>query len=263
MFGKVLGFAGGFALGGPLGAVVGTLLGHAVDRSIPKTAKADARPEKPRAAAPPPRRQPAAETPPPREVEIRNLVIALGAKIAKADGAVSRDEIAALKKVFQTPADQADAVGRVFNEAKRTVDGYEAAAASLGRLLAREPLRRERVLDGLFAIAMSDGVLHQTEARMLHTIAARMGIDKAGFARIRGKHQPKSAPRRNAAYDALGVTPEATDAEIKARYRALIRALHPDVLAARRAPEDEIAAANAKLADINAAYDKIAKARGL
>jgi DnaJ like chaperone protein len=60
-------------------------------------------------------------------------VIALGAKMAKADGVVTRDEVIAFKEVFKVPEREMENVSRIFNLAKQDVVGYEAYAISLRR----------------------------------------------------------------------------------------------------------------------------------
>jgi DnaJ like chaperone protein len=116
IWGKIIGGAAGFfALGGPLGALLGALAGHAIDKQM----EPDLPPEQPddRRAT--------------REIAFTIAVIALGAKMAKADGTVSRAEVAAFKQVFKIPPDEINNVARVFDLAKRDVAGFDAYARQL------------------------------------------------------------------------------------------------------------------------------------
>jgi DnaJ like chaperone protein len=187
-------------------------------------------------------------------------MIALGAKMAKADGLVTVDEVAAFKEVFQVPPDELENVARVFNLAKRDVAGFDAYARQIMRLFGAKPQLLEDVIDGLFHIAKADGRLDQSELAYLERVAGLFGFGEREFARIRARHMrlPKEDP-----YIILGIEPGLSDAELKKHYRRLVRANHPDRHMAAGVPPELIDIANKKLATINAAYRSIARARGL
>ena len=96
IWGKIIGGVGGFAVGGPLGALIGAAAGHAVDRV--------------RAA-----REAEAEADATKSIAFTIAVVALGAKIAKADGRVTRAEVNAFKDVFHVPPHELRNVSRVFD----------------------------------------------------------------------------------------------------------------------------------------------------
>jgi len=242
IWGKILGGAAGFALGGPLGALIGGLAGHAVDRM---------RAEDKAAAAP------ADGT---KEVAFTIGVIVLGAKMAKADGVVTREEVAAFREVFHVPQDEMRNVARVFDRARRDAEGFEPYARQIAKLFAGNSAVLEDLLDGLFHIAKADNVLHPAEDAFLREVAAIFGFDAAGYERIKASHIEAASADP---YQILGVDPALPNAELKKRYRALIREHHPDRLIAAGMPAEFVALANEKLATINAAFDRIAKARGL
>jgi DnaJ like chaperone protein len=187
-------------------------------------------------------------------------MIALGAKMAKADGLVTVDEVAAFKEVFQIPPDELENVARVFNLAKRDVAGFDAYARQIARLFGAKPQLLEDVIDGLFHIAKADGRLDQSELAYLERVAGLFGFGEREFARFRARHMrlPKEDP-----YIILGIEPGLSDAELKKHYRRLVRANHPDRHMAAGVPPELIDIANKKLATINAAYRSIARARGL
>lgn len=238
IWGKIAGAATGLAIGGPLGALLGGLAGHyAIDRENDEAADIHE-----------------------REVAFSMGVIALGAKMAKADGVVTKDEVSAFKDVFKVPDSELKNVARLFNLAKKDVAGYESYAKQLARLFQDDRETLKAVLDGLFHIAKADEVIHPSEEDYLASVARIFGFSDTEFAYIRARHVQA---KERSPYDVLEVDPSISDAELKKRYRELVRENHPDRLMARGVPEEFIEIANNKIAAINQAYDEIAKERGL
>jgi DnaJ like chaperone protein len=199
-------------------------------------------------------------TPPEKSLAFTIGVIALGAKMAKADGIVTGDEVAAFKRVFHVPQKELAGVARVFNLAKRDVAGYQAYARQLTRLFAGGHQILEDVLDSLFYIAKADGAVHEREVHYLEDVAGIFGFDAGDFTRIKARH---ILPEGADPYAILGLERSAHDEEIKRRYRKLVRENHPDVHIAAGMPEELIGIANERLARINAAYEEIARERVL
>jgi DnaJ like chaperone protein len=192
-------------------------------------------------------------TPPEKSVAFTIGMIALGAKMAKADGVVSEVEIAAFKQVFHIPEGELKAVARVFNLAKQDTAGFETYARQIARLFDAQHAILETVLDGLFHIAKADDAFHPGEHGFLRQVAEIFGFTAADFARIRARHVAvKDDP-----YLILGVSPEAEEEEIRRRYRALVREYHPDRHIAAGLPEEMIEIATERLQTINEAYDRI------
>jgi DnaJ like chaperone protein len=185
-------------------------------------------------------------------------VIALGAKMAKADGMVTRDEVIAFKEVFKVPEGEMENVSRVFNLAKQDVVGYEAYANQLASLLKGNRKLLEDVLEGLFHIAMADGVFHPNEEQFLADVAQRFGFTRTQFNYIKARHvsAAKSDP-----YEVLGITPDIDDDTLKSHYRKLVLDNHPDRMIARGVPSEFVSLATKKVAAINAAYEELAKER--
>jgi DnaJ like chaperone protein len=129
-------------------------------------------------------------------------VIALGAKMAKADGVVTRDEVNALKEVFKIPAGEMKNVANIFNMAKQDVTGYQAYAEQLAAMLKGNRRLLEDVLEGLFHIAKADQVLHPREVEFPAEVAKRFGISKTEFSYLKARHVVVT--KRNP-YDVLGV----------------------------------------------------------
>lgn len=245
IWGKIIGGAAGFALGGPLGALLGAIAGHAVD--VRRDQMEDDQPALDERSAT-------------KQIAFTIAVIVLGAKMAKADGIVSRAEVAAFKEVFHVPQHELANVGKLFDQAKNDPAGFEPYAKQVARMFHKGHPVLEELLDGLFHIAKADGRVHEAEVAYLKKVALLFGFDEAEFARIRESHlgADKADP-----YTVLGTTRTASNEEIKLAWRKLVRDNHPDKLMAQGLPVEFVAMANDKLATINAAYDRVAKERGI
>ncbi len=242
IWGKILGGAAGFAIGGPIGALIGVGAGHVADRTVQTLS----------GQAPGGRMA--------RQIAFTTAVVVLGAKMAKADGVVTRDEIAAFREVFQVPSGDVKQVARLFDIAKQDAAGFEPYARQLRDMFRGEPAILEALLDALFHIAKADGQYHPGEKAWLEEVAGLFGFSEADFRRIEAKHtvRPEDDP-----YTILGIDPDAGDDEARAAWRAQIREHHPDKLIAEGLPQEFIDAANDHIAKINAAWDAIRKERGL
>jgi DnaJ like chaperone protein len=195
---------------------------------------------------------------PERDVAFTVGVVALSAKMAKADGVVSPLEVEAFKRVFQTSPSEADNVARVFKLAKQDVAGYQSYADEIAKLLKDDRKLLQDVLEGLLHVAAADGVLHPQEDAYLSDVATRFGFSPSEYRFFRARFISDGCNP----YDVLKLSPSATDAEIKAQHRKLVVDNHPDKLMGRGVPAEFVEIATRKLAAINAAYDTIARERG-
>ena len=196
---------------------------------------------------------------PQKDVAFTIAVIALSAKMAKSDGIVSPLELSAFREVFRFAPEEAANVENVFNLAKQDTAGYTAYADQISGLLKDDRKLLQHVLEGLLHVAASDGILHPREDEFLQSIAARFGFSDSEFRFFRARFV---ADHGNP-YDALRLTPDASDAEVKAQYRKLVLDNHPDRLMANGVPAEFLELATRKIAAINVAYDAIARERGL
>ena len=243
VWGKIVGGAAGFALGGPLGGILGAVAGHAVDRM-----RADVH-----RCGPEPVGEDAT-----KRIAFTIAVVVLGAKMAKADGRVTKDEVGAFREVFQIPPDQVKNVGRLFDQARRDAGGFEPYARQIGRMFADNPAVLEELLDGLFYIARADGSVAEPELEYLEAVARIFGFSEAEWLRIKAANM---GPDHSDPYEILGVSHDAADDEIKSAHRRLVLENHPDRLVAQGMPQEFIDLANEKLATINAAYDRVRELR--
>ncbi len=198
-------------------------------------------------------------TPPEQNAAFTMAVIALGAKMAKADGVVVGVEVEAFDHVFSHAREDARRVHALFDLAQRDVAGFESYANQIAGLLADRPHILTMVVESLFHIATADRALHPAEDAFLRRVAEIFGMSASTYRHVRAQFvRDPGSP-----YDVLGLSPQVSDGELRARYRQLVRENHPDVLAGQGVSPDLVVVADRKLAAINAAYAEIAAERGL
>ena len=193
-----------------------------------------------------------------RKVAFSVAIIALSAKMAKADGVVSQAEIAAFRQILEIPPEEMRNVFRLYDIAKEDIAGFDVYAARLRALCEDENGNCQLlgdVLDGLFHIAKADGLVHERELAFLEEIAAIFGLDAAAFTRLRDRHI--AGPDNP--YAVLGLDADASAAETRSQYLTLVKENHPDRLAARGVPDEFMFIASERMKAINDAYSKIAK----
>jgi DnaJ like chaperone protein len=239
IWGKILGGVGGFAIGGPLGAIIGAVAGHAVDRMR------DAQQQNDDAT---------------KTIAFTIGVVVLGAKMAKADGKVTPEEVAAFKQMFRVPQEEVANVARVFDQARKDSSGFEPYARQIAAMFKGNDAVLEELLYCLTFIARADGRLTPDETAYLHAISRIFELDEAAFERITAiRYEPDRADP----YQVLGVPRTISNDALKAAYRKLVREHHPDRLIAQGMPAEFIELANRKLAAINVAYDAVSAQRGI
>jgi DnaJ like chaperone protein len=240
VWGKVIGALAGFVLGhGLLGMLAGALAGHWVDSWF---ARRFPNPEMVR-----------------RKQVFLTAVTCLAAKLSKADGPVNRAEVDAFKAQFRFGPGEMTDVARLYDEAKLDAAGFEPYARSLRENFAAEPFLLAEIFGALFRIAAVDGGPNDAEMRVLERVAEILGLS------FHAQYDPPPRTRTasgNDPYSVLKVPRNAPMSEIKAAWRKLSREHHPDNLIAKGVPEDYVAIANQKMAEINAAYDAIRQERG-
>ena len=187
-------------------------------------------------------------------------MIALSAKMAKADGVVTHDEVIVFQDLFEVPPGEERNVTRLFNLAKQDVAGYDAYARQIASLFEDERDVLEDIIDGLFMIAAADGIMHKREMLYLEHVADIFEIPERCFERIKMGHVQ---PDEQDPYTILEADRGMTDDEIKSHYRQLVRENHPDRLIARGVPEEFVRISTDKLAAINTAWSQVQIERGL
>ncbi|MFZ7090115.1 TerB family tellurite resistance protein [Primorskyibacter sp. 2E233] len=193
-------------------------------------------------------------SPPERTIAFTIAVIALSAKMAKADGLVTRDEVSAFREVFAiAPEDEAGAA-KVFNLARQDVAGFEEYAMRIEKMFGTGSPTLCDLMEGLFHIAMADGQYHPNEDAFLERVAEIFGMEKARFMAVRARFVPNADQDP---YTVLGVTHDMPLEAIRKHYRQLVRESHPDVMIARGVPEEAVQLSQKRLVDINRAWKEI------
>ena len=192
--------------------------------------------------------------PPERSVAFTIAVIALGAKMAKADGRVTTAEVAAFREVFVIAPDELDNAARVFDLARTDVAGFEDYARRIARMFAGDAATLRDVMEGLFHIAVADGSYHPAEEGFLRRVAAIFALPDAEFRALRARFAPGSPMD---CYDVLGVTPDTPLDAVRAAWREAVREGHPDRLIARGLPPEAVRLAEQRLIAVNRAWEAI------
>ena len=197
--------------------------------------------------------------PPERSVAFTIAVIALGAKMAKADGNVTRDEVTAFRRIFAIPRKDEASAARVFNLARQDVAGFDAYAGKIRAMFQvddRDVLTD--LMEGLFHIALADGQYHPNENEFLAKVAGSFGLDDRCFRTLRARFV-EGALRDP--YDILGVTADTPLDVVRKAWHDAVKSSHPDVMIARGVPPEAMRLAKGRLQAINAAWEEISARR--
>lgn len=197
-------------------------------------------------------------TPPERSVAFAIAVIALGAKLAKADGRVTRDEVTAFREVFTIPPEEEANAARVFNLARQDVAGYDAYARKIARMFQDDEQVLIDLMEGLFHVAMADGEYHDAEDAFLGDVARIFGLGDPCFRSLRARFVPGA---RRDPHEVLGLPPGATLEQARRAWREGVKQSHPDRMIARGVPEEAVKMAESRLRDLNAAWEEIRSGR--
>ena len=233
IWGKIIGSATGFAFGGPIGALLGGAAGHALDKLITKEKL-------------------------PEQLALKQIgftigVIVLSAKMAKADGKVTKSEIKAFKEKINVPDNEIKNVARLWDQAKKTTDGFEVYAKQISNLLEKNSSVLEELLNLLVIIAEADGKITNLEKIYLKEGSNIFGFSDQDFERICSSKLDKHIDP----YQTLGVSKDTPLEEIKNKWKTLAMKHHPDRLIAQGIPQDIIETNTYRLKEINNAWDLI------
>ncbi len=276
-WGKAFGIGVGFMMGGPLGAVLGGVLGHMYDtesdlkkRGLGLRCPYCGKMVHPTSDGHCPVcgndlktsgvHGPSSTTD--RQFLFYVALTSLAAKMAKADGVVSKEEIqtfdAFVRNELRLPLEERKIIAQIFNQAKNSPEDPMAFARQFRELIGYQPEVLQTMVHLLFRIAMADGQFHPEEERFIRNVSEIFGLTPAEYEQIRALFVKIDFR----AYQVLGITPQASVDEIKHAYKRLVNQYHPDRLMAKGVPEDFIKIANEKMAEINNAYEQIRKERG-
>ena len=200
--------------------------------------------------------------------------------VCKADGVVTPEEIRVTEEIFerlQLSPELRDAAKEAFRRGKSPEFDLDAAVDEFARAARGATALHQLFLQIQLSAVAADGRVHPAERELLVHVARRLGLGEIDIARLEallraaasgaaspgtGSTRPPPQQRLDDAYSALGVTPQASESELKSAYRKLMRDNHPDRLTAKGLPEHMRALAEERAREINVAYDLIKQARG-
>jgi len=235
IWGSLIGGMIGFSLGGPFGMLLGSLLGGKISRARPRgNFGAFAQPQ---------------------QIFALSLIV-LSAKLSKADGNVSREELVAVKDKLKIPENEIDQVGKIFNKAKEESTGYEPYAQQIAQIYKGNINVLEEVINILFYIAEADGEVSSSELTMIENIAKIFGLTQVQFNGI--KESRKGSDKLNP-YIVLESNPNDDLQSIRKKYLKLSKENHPDLLVSKGVPQEVIDESKNKMRAINSAWDQIQK----
>ena len=235
IWGSLIGGVIGLSLGGPIGMLLGSILGGKISRARARGGFRDIGQS--------------------QRIFALSLII-LSAKLSKADGQVSREELIAVKDKLKIPENELDEVGKVFNKAKQESTGYEPYAQQIAQFYKGNLNVLEEVINVLFYIAESDGHVSVEEEKMIENIAYIFGLTQAQYLSI--KESRKTSDKQNP-YMVLESSPNDDLQTIRKRYLKLSKEHHPDLLLSKGVPNEVIEESKKTMRSINSAWDQIQK----
>ena len=235
IWGSLVGGFVGFSFAGPIGALIGSMIGGRISSARRSGFQRSFAPSK--------------------QVFAIALII-LTAKLAKADGHVSKEELIAIKDKLKIPEHEIDQVGKIFNKATEDSLGYEPYAQQIAQIYKSNPAVLDEVINILFYIAEADSNVSDSEATMIKKIAKIFGLSDSQFEGI--KESRKSSDKLNP-YIVLGCDPNDDFTSIRKKYLLLSKEHHPDILMNKGVPQEVIEESKKKMRAINSAFDQIEK----
>jgi len=236
IWGSLIGGMVGLSLGGPFGMLLGSIIGGKITRARSGRRNFSAFAQ-------------------PQQVFALSLIV-LSAKLSKADGQVSKEELVAVRDKLKIPENEINNVGKIFNKAKEESSGYEPYAQQIAQIYKNNLNVLEEVINILFYIAEADGNTSQSELNMIQHIAQIFGLNQSQFNSIRESR--KSSDKLNP-YIVLESKPEENLQTIRKKYLKLSKEHHPDILISKGVPKEVIEESKKKMRAINSAWDQIQK----
>ena len=227
----------GFSIGGPIGGILGAIIGSklsARDQTKPSMKQRN-------------------------QAAFFTALFACFAKIAKADGKVSREEVDKvdhfIKERFKFPSDQRLFAIEIFNHAKDDHNSFRDYASQLASLLSSDKSALVMFYELLFELSMADGHLDSTEEKLLLEVIDIFQIDPEFFQINKKKYGASVSD----AYIILGVTEDMSFKDIKVAYQRKRKEFHPDTLLSKGLPEELLEKAKEKFIEIQSAFEEIEK----
>jgi DnaJ like chaperone protein len=238
-FGKWIAGGLGWAFLGPIGGLIGFALGSMVDG---QEGVFNQEPSRPGATT---------------QGDFITSLVVLIAAVMKSDGRVLKSELDYVKEFFVRSfgLEQAQQATLLLKNVLDQNIPVDEVSRQIGQRMNYST--RLELIHLLFGVSKADGLVSPEEVKTVERIAYHMGIKTEDFNSIKALF----SDNLDSAYAALEIKPEATDDEIKKAYRKMAVKYHPDKVA--YLGDDLKNQANEKFQQLNAAYERIKKARGL
>ena len=246
--GKLVGGTIGFAIGGPLGAVAGAAFGHVFDKSEEGFD---------------PQASPRLSHSQTAELTFFVAAFSMLAKLSKADGRVSPEEIDSIEKFMLydlglDPGSRKVAMD-IFYAATDSQERFEDFAQQFYQQFNNQPQLLELMIDILIRVSLADGRISPQEERLIATAVGVFQFGESRYQTLKSKYVTTS----DRFYAVLGCTPDDSHTHIKSQYRKLVREYHPDTIASKGLPEEFTKFAADKFREIQEAYEAVKRERGI
>ncbi len=254
IFGTLLGGSVGFMMGGPLGAVLGMAFGSTVSQGVGAVTQQQVG-------------RGGAHSIQQKQMAFALALTSLAAKVAKADGTVTPNEVRAFDHFLQSSlhmsVEDRRIAAEVFNRARDSTAPAADFARQIRGVLGGQVDRLQDILTILIMVAFADGTLHPDEETLLRSIADDLGLSADDYRSCKSTFMATAGISDTNPYEVLGVPEGATDAEVQAAHRRLVREYHPDVIQSKGLPADFHEFASQKMSAINEAWSVVREQRGL
>ena len=251
IIGKVVGGTIGFALLGPLGAIAGAAFGHAFDKSDERYLEGGAT------------GSPGVSSGEQAQFMFFVAAFSMLAKLAKADGRVSEEEIDSIEK-FMLYDLNLDPQGRqvamnIFRTAVQSPETFEGFAQQFYGQFSNQPQLLDLMVDIMLRVSLADGNMSPAEERLILAAVGIFNFSEEHYRQLRSRYI-KDVDKY---YALLGCSPGDPDDQIKKQYRRKVAEYHPDKIASKGLPDEFTKFAAEKFREIQEAYEKIKTERGI
>lgn len=264
LLGTLLGGTVGFMLGGPFGAIIGGAIGSNFGGGMGNGTQSGPRSPYDQPGTRDGFRTGGHYNPLQAQQAFMIALISLAAKVAKADGKVTTDEIRSFDQFLQNSlrmgSEERKIAARIFNEARDSDIPVEDFARQIREVMGTRRDQLRDLVTMLMIVATADGHLHPAEERVIREINRHLGLTPHDYDAAKSMFNPSA--NIDAAYNTLGINASSSDAEVKKAYRNMAKEYHPDVVSNRGMGEDFVKFAEDKMQTVNLAYDQIKKERG-